>query len=71
MAAPLHDYRIRARILWPRLDPDRLRRTGGDPQRILRLVEARSALPHEALRAMLLGADGPLSLDPAAVRRRH
>ena len=56
MAAPLHDYRDRARILWPRLDPDRLRRTRGDPQRILRLVEARSALPHDELRAMLLGA---------------
>jgi hypothetical protein len=56
MRLTLDDYRDRARILWPRLDPVRLRRTGGDPERILTLVEARSSLPREELRAMLLGA---------------
>ncbi len=57
MGRALGDYRQRARILWPRLDPERLRRTRGDPLRILHLVEARSALPREVLLAMLLGVD--------------
>ena len=61
MAATLDDYRDRARILWPRLDPQRLRRTGGDPERILTLVEGRSALPREELRAMLIGPPGGTS----------
>jgi hypothetical protein len=65
MALTVGDYRARARFLWPRLDPDRLRRTRGDPERILTLVAARSSLPREELRAMLLGAsDVAASEDP-------
>ena len=56
MARTVDDYRERARILWPRLDPAALRRTRGDPIRILRLVEVRSTLPREVLLAMLLRA---------------
>ena len=54
MARAVNDYRARAIILWPRLDPVALRRTGGDPVRILHLVEARTVLPREAILAMLL-----------------
>lgn len=50
-------YIRRARLLWPRLDVRRLRRTGGDPRRIARLVSRRSALPVDSILAMLLTAD--------------
>jgi hypothetical protein len=58
MARTGDDYRERARLLWPRLDPIRLRRTRGDPLRILRLVELRSSLPRDVLLAMIVGT-GP------------
>jgi hypothetical protein len=58
MARTVDDYRERARLLWPRLDSTRLRRTKGDPLRILRLVEMRSSLPRDVLLKMLVGA-GP------------
>jgi len=45
--------RQRALLLWPRLDRVRLARTAGDPERIARLVERRSALPVEVIVAML------------------
>jgi hypothetical protein len=54
MAGAADDYRARAMILWPRLDPVAPRRTGGDPIRVLHLVEARTVLPSEAILAMLL-----------------
>ncbi len=67
MARAVDDYRERARTLWPRLDPERLRRTGGDHLRILRIVEARSALPPEVLLAMLIG----MGSRPVRARRKR
>lgn len=48
--------RQRALLLWPRLDPARLARTSGDPQRVARLVARRSALPPEVIVGMLMAA---------------
>jgi hypothetical protein len=43
----------RAVLLWPGLDRRQLGRTGGDPQRVVRLVARRSSLPPESIREML------------------
>lgn len=55
--APARDLSMRIRrralLLWPRLDRVRLARTGGDPQRIARLIGRRSALPADVIVAML------------------
>jgi len=48
------DPRVRALALWPRLDRRKLARTCGDPDRVARLIERRTALPHEAIMIMLL-----------------
>ncbi len=48
-------YVARAQVTWPRLDPGGLRRTGGDPVRIARLVARRTNLPLEVIFAMLTG----------------
>ena len=54
VAAPgVPDYRARALVLWPRLDPDRLRRTRGDVMRIARLVERRTSCSIEIIIGML------------------
>ena len=50
---PITPYAMRALVLWPRLDPRRLRRAKGDPDRIARLVERRTGRPHEEILAML------------------
>jgi hypothetical protein len=47
------DYRARALALWPRLDPQKLRRTRGDVMRIARLVERRTACSLETIIGML------------------
>jgi hypothetical protein len=59
-------YARRAQVLWPRLDPAKLRRTLGEPERIARLVARRTALPAEAIVRVLL-ADDPKP--PAHPRR--
>lgn len=46
-------YARRALVLWPRLDPARLRRAKGDPDRIAKLVERRTGRPREEIVAML------------------
>lgn len=46
-------YEARALSIWPRLDPVRLRRTKGDPHRIARLVESRTALSFEEILGIL------------------
>jgi hypothetical protein len=43
----------RAALLWPGLDRRQLGRTGGDPQRVVRLIARRSSLPPESIREML------------------
>jgi hypothetical protein len=43
----------RALARWPRLDRDALRRCGGDVERIAALVSRRTALPPEAIVAIL------------------
>jgi len=45
--------RRQALLLWPRLDPYRLARTGGDPWRIARLVARRTPRSREEIVAML------------------
>jgi hypothetical protein len=52
---PTLDCRARALALWPGLDRTRLRRTGGDPVRIARLVGRRTTLPIEAILGLLTG----------------
>lgn len=47
------DPRSRALAIWPRLDHRKLARTCGDPHRVARLVERRTALPREAILGML------------------
>jgi hypothetical protein len=44
----------RALALWPRLDRAALRRCHADPDRIAALVARRTALPPDAIRAILL-----------------
>lgn len=44
----------RALALWPRLDPAALKRCRADPTRIAALVARRTALPPDAIRAILL-----------------
>jgi hypothetical protein len=46
-------YIRRAQLLWPGLDPTQLRRTGGDPQRIAKVVARRTTLPPESIAEML------------------
>jgi hypothetical protein len=45
--------RQQALLLWPRLDPDRLARTRGDPWRIARLVARRTLRPLDEIVEML------------------
>ena len=45
--------RQQALLLWPRLDPYRLARTGGDPWRIARLVARRTPRSLDEIVAML------------------
>lgn len=47
------DPRDRALAIWPGLDRKKLTRTCGDPHRIARLVERRTALPRESILYML------------------
>jgi hypothetical protein len=53
---PTLDCGARALALWPGLDRARLRRTGGDPVRVARLVGHRTTLPIEAILGLLTGA---------------
>ncbi|MDA8238033.1 MAG: hypothetical protein M0T75_09165 [Chloroflexi bacterium] len=54
---PKSPYARRALALWPRLDPEKLRRTRGDPRRIARLVARRTALSVETILLILVAAD--------------
>ena len=49
------DVCARALATWPGLDRRKLTRTRGDPGRVARLIERRTALPREAILAMLEG----------------
>ncbi|NJD29528.1 MAG: hypothetical protein FIA92_14705 [Chloroflexi bacterium] len=49
------DVRIRALAVWPGLDRKKLARTCGDPVRVARLVERRTALPRESIIGILEG----------------
>ena len=49
------DVRSRALAIWPGLDRRKLTRTRGDPRRVARLVERRTALPREAILGILEG----------------
>ena len=44
----------RAIALWPRLDRAQLNRAHGDPQKIARVITRRTALPLEAIVAILV-----------------
>jgi hypothetical protein len=59
------DCRARALAIWPGLDRDKLRRTGGDPVRIARLVEHRTRLPVEAILGLLTGLPAETAERPA------
>ena len=55
-----HDRSVfeqRALRIWPGLDRSRLRRTGGDPWRIARLVEGRTRLTLEDILVLLMGPE--------------
>jgi hypothetical protein len=43
------DVRRKALAVWPGLDRRKLTRTCGDPKRVARLVERRTAMPREAI----------------------
>lgn len=47
------DPRSRALAIWPGLDRRKLNRTCGDPYRVARLVERRTALPPESILRLL------------------
>ncbi len=47
------DPRSRALAIWPGLDRKKLTRTCGDPHRVARLVERRTALPRESILRLL------------------
>jgi hypothetical protein len=47
------DIRSRALLLWPGLDRAKLTRTCGDPRRVARLIERRTALSRVAILGML------------------
>lgn len=47
------DVKARALLLWPGLDRKKLTRTCGDPRRVARLIERRTALSREAILGML------------------
>ena len=55
---PACDVRSKALAVWPGLDRRKLTRTCGDPKRVARLVERRTALPREAI-LRILGAGAP------------
>lgn len=54
-----YDPRPRALVVWPGLDRRKLARTCGDPDRVARLVERRTALPCEAILALLAPRSRP------------
>lgn len=47
------DVRQKALAVWPGLDRRKLTRTCGDPKRVARLVERRTALPRESILGIL------------------
>lgn len=47
------DVRAKALLFWPGLDRKKLMRTCGDPHRVARLIERRTALSREAILGML------------------
>lgn len=49
------DIRSRALAMWPGLDRKKLTRTCGDPTRVARLVERRTALSRESILSILEG----------------
>ena len=49
------DVRSRALAMWPGLDRRKLTRTCGDPKRVARLVEGRTALSRESIIGILEG----------------
>lgn len=49
------DVRSRALAMWPGLDRKKLTRTCGDPTRVARLVERRTALARESIIRILEG----------------
>ena len=49
------DVRSRALEMWPGLDRRKLTRTCGDPVRVARLVERRTAIPRETIIRILEG----------------
>lgn len=51
--APAVDVRSRALAVWPGLDRKKLARTCGDPARVARLVERRTALSRESIIGIL------------------
>jgi hypothetical protein len=64
-APPTVDCRARALVLWPGIDPSRLRRTNGEPERVARLIERRTVLSHETIVALLVNeGDGQRDSQP-------
>lgn len=47
------DVRSRALAMWPGLDRKKLARACGDPTRVARLVERRTAMPRESILRIL------------------
>ena len=54
------DVRSRALAMWPGLDRRKLTRTCGDPRRVARLVERRTALSRESIIRILEGRSAEL-----------
>jgi hypothetical protein len=61
--------RRQALLLWPRLDPQRLARTRGDPWRIARLVARRTPRSLDEIVAMLTSSAPACPIVPARSRR--
>jgi hypothetical protein len=66
---PPGSYRAAALLLWPRLEPEGLRRAGDDPVRLARLAERRTGIPLERIVAMLERAAAALPADAARPSR--
>ena len=62
-------YRAAALLLWPRLDPEGLRRAGGDPVKLARLAERRTGIPRDEIIGMLERVALTLPPNPRSRRR--
>ena len=62
-------HRAAALLLWPRLDPEGLRRAGDDPLKLARLAERRTGIPRDEIIGMLERVARTLPPNPPSQRR--